>query len=59
MRIMMVVAVAATFILAAWWNQLSFTEEGHAADVSITPSQRISMAFADLNLRTQEVKPPF
>jgi hypothetical protein len=59
MRIMMVVAVAATFILAAWWTQLSFTEVGHAADVSITPSQRITMAFADLNLRTQEVKPPF
>jgi hypothetical protein len=59
MRIMMVVAVAATFILAAWWTQLSFTEVGHAADVSITPSQRITMAFADLNLPTQEVKPPF
>jgi hypothetical protein len=58
MRIMMVVAVAATFILAAWWTQLSFTEVGHAADVSITPSQRITMAFADLNL-PQEAKPPF
>jgi hypothetical protein len=59
MRIMMVVAIAATFILAVWWNQLSFTEVGHAADVSITPSQRIAMSFADLNLPTQEVKPPF
>jgi hypothetical protein len=67
MRIItLAVAVAATFVLAAWWNQPTFADARDTADVSISPNQRIMSSFEDLyasanleNLPIVEVKEPF
>jgi hypothetical protein len=67
MRIALAVVIAAAFVLAAWWNQPTFANPRHTADVSINPTQTVTMpSFLELhskahleNLPIEEIKEPF